>query len=154
MSTQLEQKIYRAAALTFEELGLMLPMEEEAVDRRQPYVAVCVDFTGPFCGSMVIKACDELLGALAANMLGVSETPSQDEQRDALGEVANVMCGNLLPAIAENEIFHLEAPRLLENVDDPPSCNEDPVADVHIILDEGSADVLLFVENEIPALKE
>ena len=109
MNTQVKQKIYRAAALTFEELGLLLPMqedEESAADRRSD-VAVCVDFTGPFSGSMVMKATADLLAALAANMLGVRETPSPDEQRDALGEAANVVCGNLLPAIAEDEILSL-----------------------------------------------
>jgi len=60
-----------------------------------------VDFTGRFTGGMELALSASVLAELAANMLGAEEgtTLSADEQRDALRELANVVCGNLLPAI-------------------------------------------------------
>ena len=50
--------------------------------------------------------------ALAANMLGVSDAEADARtRRDALGEVANVVCGNVLPLVGgRHAVFHLGAP--------------------------------------------
>ena len=82
-----------------------------------------------------------MLPGLAANMLGVDEAPGSAEQADALGELANVLCGNLLPAIAgEQHVFILEAPG-------PGRDEGSPVATTSLTFDSGAVRASLYREG-------
>ena len=113
MSSSVESSLFQAASSTFEELGFMLA-DRQPSDRQREAVLdgeVTVAFRGPFEGYLRVRLFGGVLPALAMNMLGESAPPGEALQRDALGEVANVICGNALPAIAgSTEIFHLDAP--------------------------------------------
>ena len=150
MSKKLETELYKAATLTFEGLGFLLPtpeIDEQQLNARVE-AAVSVDFEGPFSGKLLVRVCGGLLPIIAANMLGEEDAPSQSLQYDALREIANVICGNMLPGIAgSNHIFHVSAPEIADNIDLPP------VAEVQVGLGIGRADLLLFVSN-YPALVE
>jgi len=150
MSNKLETELYRAAALTFEELSYLLPtpeMDEQQLNA-QIEASVSVDFEGPFSGKLLLKVYGGLLPIIAANMLGEEEAPSQSQQYDALGEIANVICGHMLPGIAgSKDIFHVNPPKLADSTDLPP------VAEVQLGLGLGRADLLLFV-SRYPALTE
>ena len=54
---------------------------------------------------------------LTENMLGLDEGEaeiSSDDQADALKETINVICGNLLPAIAgKDAVFDIQPPEIL-----------------------------------------
>ncbi len=150
MGKKLETELYRAATLTFEELSFLLPTPE--IDEEQlnapVEAAVSVDFEGPFSGRLLVKVCGGLLPAITANMLGEEETPSRTQQYDALGEIANVICGHMLPGIAgSKDIFHVSPPKIAESADSPP------MAEVQVGLGAGRADLLLFV-SQYPALME
>ena len=150
MSNKLETELYRAAVLTFEELGFLLPTPEidEQQLNAQVEAAVSVEFEGPFSGKLLVKVCGGLLPTIAANMLGEENTPSENQQYDALGEIANVICGNMLPCIAgSHEVFHVNPPEMAEFTDLPP------VAEVQVGLGQGRADLLLFI-SRYPALAE
>src|SRR5256885_12141673 len=101
MNQNLAHTLLQAAVLTFEDLGFMLPTPElDDQQKRAPLdTTVSVAFQGPYNGRLVILTCRQMLPTLAANMLGEDEATEQ-QQRDALGEVANVICGNMLPGIA------------------------------------------------------
>jgi len=47
---------------------------------------------------------------LTANVLGEEGTPDESMQRDALGELANIVCGNVLPAIDAHGRYSLGPP--------------------------------------------
>ncbi len=148
-----EQALYQAAALTFEELGFMFTTGE--VDETQlasPIeAAVTVDFTGPLKGKLELRVTDGLLEAIASNMLGEDTPPSIEMQRDALGEMANVICGNVLPAVSgSQEIFRLSAPKVI-SLNDVSSGNSEPTAAVNIGLENGRADVLIYLEGNSQA---
>ncbi len=150
MSKKLETELYKAAALTFEELSFLLPtpeMDEQQLNA-QVEAAVTIDFEGPFSGKLLIKICGGLLPVIAANMLGEEELPSKSQQYDALGEIANVICGHMLPAIAgSKDIFHVASPKICESIDFTP------MAEVQMGLGQGRADLLLFI-NRYPGLME
>ena len=150
MNKKLETELYKAATLTFEELGFLLPtpeIDEQQLNARVE-AAVSIDFEGPFSGNLLVRICGGLLPILAANMLGEEETPSKSLQYDALGEIANVSCGNMLPGIARSkDVFHVNPPRMAETPDLPP------VAEVQVGLGIGRADLLLFV-SRYPGLME
>ena len=109
--------------------------------------AVSVAFCGDNAtGNLVLKTDSGLLAVLAANMLGDDEPLAPEVQRDALGEMANVICGNALPAIfGKKEVFRLEAPQFKLETERCETAS--PAAKVRVNFDEGCADVLLYLNN-------
>jgi CheY-specific phosphatase CheX len=78
---------------------------------------VSVEFRGPRTGRLVLRASGNLLPSIAANMLGEAESARTPLQRDALGEIANVITGNVLPLVeGRDAVFHLDAPRVHEGI--------------------------------------
>lgn len=138
--------LYQAAALTFEELGFFFPNENLEPEQQTAAVdgTVRVDFQGPFDGSLILQVCGDILPTMAANMLGEDDVPSLALQQDVLGELGNVVCGNALPLIAGREVvFRLSPPRVLTST----LPFEDATAQTQIGLEEGRADVYLFVKK-------
>ena len=151
MSDSLESQLYRATILTFEELGFMLPSCE--LQEKQKSAAcdttVAVGFHGSRRGKLILAVGRGILPRMVANMLGEDEKIfSLGLQHDALGELANVICGNVLPGVAdEKATFHLDPPRLVE-WKRPAGPAEGAAAEVHLGLEEGRADVYLFLDRE------
>lgn len=160
MKAKLEEIMSKVTIDTLEKLAFMFafPYEGEEGEPRDSMVAGSVSFTGPFSGTLVMTISIEVLQELAANMLGLDdgEEPTEDHRSDALKETMNVICGNLLPAIAGDEvIFDIGVPEVL------PADQEmkkgagipdglDPSAKVNLDLDEGQCCLFLFLDGEIP----
>ncbi|HSW30469.1 MAG TPA: chemotaxis protein CheX [Longimicrobiales bacterium] len=106
--------LLQAASSTLECLGFLFPDEElsetqAAADRLEG--ACRVRFRGPMSGALEMEVFGNVLGELAANMMGRDGPPEPAVCREALGEVANVVCGNVLPAVAgTHAVFDLSAP--------------------------------------------
>lgn len=150
MNQNLAHTLLQAAALTFEDLGFMLPTQK--LDDQQKSLpldtAVSVTFQGPCSGRLVILTCSEMLPMLAANMLGEDEA-SEQQQRDALGEIANVICGNMLPGIAgAKAVFNLGAPQFIAATQDLAQGHEALAAEAQLGLDLGRAELRLFLNQE------
>ena len=109
----LEEALAGAVSMTLEELGFLFATEAEAGDARSGGgVAMEVGFRGPRTGRLRLELSVDTLPLLAANMLGMEDPPSEALQMDALGEVANVVCGNVLPVVhGPRAVFDLECPR-------------------------------------------
>jgi CheY-specific phosphatase CheX len=148
MSKALEKALYKAAALTFEELGFMLPSPEIEEEQRaaDAEIAVIVRFRGPVQGKLIVLLCGALLPTLAANMLGVESIPSLEQQHDALREVGNVICGNMLPLIAGTKpVFNVDLPQIVSDLNQLPS--PPPLASARIGIEEGRAELMLYVDD-------
>ncbi|WP_411280662.1 chemotaxis protein CheX [Gemmatimonas sp.] len=142
------QSLSRATTATFEELALLFPEHELSPEQAAAPldVAVSVEFRGPLRGRLVLRASSLILPSITANMLGEDASRQRPLQRDALGELANVICGNLLPAIAGVEaVFHLSAPYVHEGVDDVSRDADAPTASLMFGLEEGRAEAVLYV---------
>ncbi len=141
--------LYFAATLTFEEMALLCArlLPEPIEDAAEAEVSVA--FTGPLHGRIVVRTFDGVLPVLAANLLGEDNAPAPELQRDALGEVANVICGNLLPALGGRDaLFRLEAPRAgAPRGAAPVPAAPEPDAGVALDLECGRAQVLLFLAD-------
>jgi CheY-specific phosphatase CheX len=93
----------------FEEAAFALVDPPESVDdinvKAAPYKAAALGFHGPFSGKIVILTTERLALTVAANMLGLEEDDPDVSGKagDALREILNMICGNLLPAIAGSE---------------------------------------------------
>jgi CheY-specific phosphatase CheX len=114
LEAHLDGPLAIAAAQAFEELGYFFV---EHLDADAPALrdgaAAAVEFSGPMRGTLVLSVGEGILPSLAANMLGADVAPDDAMQLDALGELANVICGSVLPALGgPRAIFALAAPRV------------------------------------------
>ncbi len=163
MCNELDNTLYRVAEDVLASLAFMLPMLPEEVSDRadesnSPTWAASVAFTGHADGNVMLVICDEMLRHLAANMLGLPEEApeaSETQQHDALRELVNVICGNLLTEIwSPEETFTMSPPRLLgQDVCLESACEHPPAGRARLEVIEGRADVALFVDDR-PALGE
>jgi CheY-specific phosphatase CheX len=133
---------------TFEELAMLFPEPELSEEQAgAPLdVAVFVNFRGPQAGRLVLRASSVIMAQAAANMLGADSSEGTPLQRDALGELANVVCGNVLPQITHPDvIFHLDAPRHIEAGTMPVRDDDVPVARVQLGIEMGRAEASLYL---------
>jgi hypothetical protein len=147
----MQSPLATASTATFEALALVLPDVEPTTEQLAAPLTrgVRVTFAGPFAGALTVRVSDDVAATLAANMLGVDAVDGDDRRvreaivRDALGEVANVICGNVLPELAGRAaVFHLGAPAAL-------AAGEAPPAAITLGIDAGRAEVGLFVDAAV-----
>lgn len=147
MSSTTEQCLSRTTAETFEHLALILADEELSSEQASAPldVTVSVDFRGPRAGRLVLQASARILPGIAANMLGGDQARSAVLQRDALGELANVICGNVLPRLAgADAVFRLSAPHV-HSVDLPSSRDGDkPAGRASLGVEDGRVEAALY----------
>ena len=152
----LDKALYDVAAQTLEKLALMflIPQEEADADEIVSGKTARVNFRGPFSGCVTVTVCPRLLPQLAANMLGLDEDSraSGDQQKDALKELANVLCGNLLPALAGSEpVFHVGAPTVEDAI--PAVGQEAPESQsgfAQLFADAGLIELRVFIDKPLP----
>jgi CheY-specific phosphatase CheX len=153
MSKPLEEALFETAVRTFEDLAFMFPFPEpDGGDPADsvPMAGVSVSFRGSISGRLELRVCERLLPAIAANMLGEEDRATPAQQLDALGEIANVVCGNVLPAITNaTEIFHLDAPREITG-EAVRKVDNNADAFVRLSLDEGCASLRLILSKSDP----
>jgi len=160
MRAKLEEIMSQVAIDTLEKLAFMFAFSDEGGEDppKDSAVAGGVSFTGPFSGTLVVTMSIEVLQELAGNMLGLDdvEETTQDHRADALRETMNVICGNLLPAIAGDEVvFDIGAPKVIpadQEMKKGAGIPDElaPSAKVNLDLDEGQCVLFLFLDGEIP----
>ncbi len=153
MNSSAAKILYRKAALIFEELGFLMPRSDSTGIAQEDCVRAAVHFKGPFSGCLVVSVTMDMLSQLAANMLGEEEQSNEIMERDSLGEIANVICGNALPAIYGFEpVFHLDAPTILEEAETLSGASDfAKEAEVQISFDTGNASVTLWIAGNAAA---
>jgi hypothetical protein len=148
---RLQNRLYRVGLKVFEEMGFLLPTME--IDEKQASAvfeaAVSVDFSGPIKGTMLLTLSGNILAGLAANMLGEEELPDLSQQHDALKEVSNVICGNLLPYICGSEsVFEIGEPQIRSQVDINKGIYAQAAVKQAIGLEGGRADLSLYISDD------
>ena len=155
MSSTTEQALHRTMVATFEELGLIVPDHELSPKQNAANLdfSVSVSFRGPISGRLVLRASSSVLAELAANMLGVDSANDRATQQDALGEVANVICGNFLPKVAgASAVFVLSAPQWQSEIaNSSDHCTVKSRASLGIEQGRAVAELVLFGESSATA---
>ena len=113
MDKNWQKELCAAAVLTFEEMCLLMPDElsdgELSVETPR---SASVSFSGPICGELFVSVDEGFLPELVGHIVGEIEISEMELLMDGLGEVANIITGNVLPRIGgEAAVFVLEAPR-------------------------------------------
>lgn len=154
MSNLFRYKIFEAAVNTFERNCFMFPLDEseveDVVDAESALANICsvVKFHGAAKGGTKVRTSNELMRALGANMLGI-DRPNPQEKREALCEIANIICGNIVPVFStESDICYLEPPKIVKC----PSCSFEESSNhksetVCIYMDEGMAQIEVYYES-------
>lgn len=152
MNAAVSARLSAVTITTLERMGFLFasPAEEAPAAEELGLETVRVDFTGAFTGGLELSLSLPVLAELAANMLGAGDGTalSADEQQDALKELANVVCGNLLPALAGRvKQFNIRAPyRVAANA---PRW-EDPLAVSHLVLENGICRARMRLDGRLP----
>jgi len=155
MEVNYSDKIHDIAVSTMEITCYMFPLEEWELEDRmltgnpEGKVRSIVKFDGAAEGGMVINPSDELLDAMAANMLGMEN--ADDEQKEgALCEITNIICGNTVPLFAHNKhICYIRPPRIAEPEEDLDQIFHGMKKEViPVYLDEGVAEIIIYYSME------
>lgn len=151
---QIKDTLYHVAEDVLEKLAFIFSFPEDERDQMDyaTTVSARVSFAGPFTGTLIMAVAAEALPELAGNMLGLDddEETTTEQQHDALKELINVVCGNLLPAISgKQSVFNVNTPEIVPSgesaiTDDSPQ----PVSVAKMDLDEGQCDLILFIDGE------
>ncbi len=146
MRPDLTWALQQAAASTFEQIGFLLPESEvtEAQAAAPVTASSRVRFRGPASGAMEIEVAGSFLPEMAMNMLGTDGAAGGDVMLDALGEISNVICGNVLPSLTSpNSVYDLSAPETSSRPLPPCATPEGRIARVVIGLNDGRAEITL-----------
>jgi CheY-specific phosphatase CheX len=158
MNPALSRKLVEVTADTLEKLAFIFtfPAEDVAAMEGQTLEVVRVDFSGPFGGGMELSLPSSALAELAVNMLGTEDGDelSAEQQRDALKELINVVCGNVLPVVAGHVAeFNLRPPYMVSG--ESPIW-DDPAAVGYLVLESGACRVRMRIDRslaqELPGL--
>ena len=139
--------LLQAATSTFESLALLFPepCSTDGAEFIPLAAAFSVTFHGAGTGRVVVGVSAGVLPALAENMLGSSAAPDPQLQRDALGELVNVVTGNVLPMVhGAAAVFRLDAPAQVEDEPFTARDGEMQVALARVRMDEGEAILAMF----------
>jgi len=115
--TTLNDALVATSVGVLEDLCFVCPdPAEDAAPSSKDVLTVEVGFSGPVAGKLALCFLDVRRAEIASAMLGEGPEPlSEGDIRDAMGEVANVICGQLLPRIGGKEaVFDLGAPTFVE----------------------------------------
>lgn len=152
MRAQIEKKLKDSAVKTFEETCFMYIMPElEDIQDKLPIEAVAeIKYRGNFTGKLLIEIRGGLLEAIAVNMLG-HENPTLQQKQDALGEIANIICGNVIPALgSKGGEYKIESPCLIREDQIQKNLLGEPLAHTILNLNQGRADLKFFVNGYYP----
>ena len=159
MNDCLEQAVMDAAAHVFETaafitIGPVLPGE---CDLAPPDVAARMAFRGPSTGTLTLRVASSVLPVIAGNMLGESDpAEAREKGQDALRELLNMICGNVLTAWqGEAPVFNLSPPEIVAaatvsytTLASVPFCLEATLAEVSVEL-EGVIKVLIVDDSAL-----
>jgi len=153
MNERVAQTLVDETIDTLEKLAFIFAESEDDMDQfaDAERITVSADFSGPCSGALVMEFGVDGLSELAANMLGLDEDEpiSEEEQRDALKEALNIICGNVLPAIAGSEaVFSIASPLLTEGPYGGDTTAAKAVA--RLTLDDGFIILYLFSDGDLP----
>ncbi len=145
MDTELALKLRELTIETLEKYCMLIPAASASGNKSasgEKESAASVDFHGPIHGTLAVVVQEPLLNEITKGMLGDQEKYSDKEKFDSLGEIANVVCGNILPYVSgPHAKFDIDSPRVM-NADKLKS--KTLISKSDIILDDGRFEILFY----------
>ncbi len=118
----------------------------------EEFKSATIQYHGPFSGIVILAISNQTLSEFSRNMLchDDEEKVTQQQEDDALCELTNVVCGNLLSDLAGPEpVFDLDAPQILLG-DETASTVElsGDVTSTRLQFDNGWAELTVAIVNQ------
>jgi CheY-specific phosphatase CheX len=151
MKKQIEKILIESTVKTLEDLCFIYqePELKDAQKNLALEAAAEVKYRNDdFTGKLLIETRGGLCSAIATNMLS-NDVPSAQQKKDALGEIANIICGNVVPSLGRGgREYKIESPRPL-NKDDllKEEKQGNPLVEIALNFNQGRADIKLFVDG-------
>jgi len=146
MNDEWTAALSEAVREVFENLCFMVPAEASVPPTEAPgeaRILVDVDFSGARRGLLRLDVPDRMISTVASCMLGEDGPVELEEQYAAIGELANIVCGNALPRmVGERAVFDLAMPRVIATRQSESHLTFDAAATV--MLDEGQVGASIF----------
>jgi CheY-specific phosphatase CheX len=150
MKSKIEKVLEEASVNTFEDTCFMYQVPElNNVQKNLTLEAAAeVKYRGDYTGSLLIETRGGLFSAIAANILSI-DSPSCLQKKDALGEVANIICGNVVTSLGRSKQgYKIESPRSLKKDELLKEKRQGkPLAEITMNFNEGRADIKFFVDG-------
>lgn len=151
MKTQIEKVLIESTVRTLEDLCFMYqePELKDAQENLPLEAAAEVKYrSDDFTGKLLIETRGGLFSAIATNILS-NDDPITQQKKDALGEIANIICGNIVPSLGGGgREYKIEPPRSLNKEDLlKEEWQEEPVAEITLNFNDGRADIKLFMDG-------
>jgi len=151
MKTQIEKVLIESTVRTLEDLCFMYqePELKDAQENLPLEAAAEVKYrSDDFTGKLLIETRGGLFSAIATNILS-NDDPITQQKKDALGEIANIICGNIVPSLGGGRWeYKIEPPRSLNKEDLlKEEWQEEPVAEITLNFNDGRADIKLFMDG-------
>ncbi len=156
MEQQMRNIMAVVAIETLEKLAFLFAFSDDGRvnDGPAPAVTGRVDFNGDFSGVLLMRISQGAVTELAVNMLGLVDDSeiSDDERQDAFKEMLNVTCGNLLPAIAGDQMeFSIGPPQILsEDEAGAELKKKDPRSVARLMMEDGFCDLYFYPDGRLP----
>jgi chemotaxis protein CheY-P-specific phosphatase CheC len=118
------------------------PEEDAMLSAEGGWVCARMNFMGPFTGALALAVPVEMCPEITANVLGLDPEDElvTDQPYDALKELLNVTCGNVLIAMAgEDPVFDLTVPEVTRLDPDAVRAFRESPETVVCIVDENPA---------------
>jgi CheY-specific phosphatase CheX len=117
--SKVKEAIEQVTTMILEDWGMMLVDQADSniniFSNNENFLVSMVRFKGIVNGQYSIVCQKEFASSLAKNVLGLDEEPAEQDQKDALKEMANVLCGNMLTeCYGDEEVFDLTPPEIAE----------------------------------------
>ncbi|MFH1009661.1 MAG: chemotaxis protein CheX [bacterium] len=154
MTSDIHQVLMTVASRVFETSAFMrvLPPEEVELSQSPVSLAASISFSGPLEGRLIFAISPEILPLMVTSMLGLDEIEEigEEAKRDALLEILNIICGNVLTEIhGDRPVFKLSPPELVTSeemeaiIATAPRENQATFA-----VENTRADLILLMENK------
>ncbi len=144
MKTEHKEIIARVFPDVLEKMAFMFaePIEEDAdLASEGEFVKAQMSFAGPFDGVVELIVPASLCPVMAENILGDFDPETPEKAYDALKEILNVTCGNVLTEIAgEKPVFDLTVPQV------------SPISEQNWDLEKQRDDLVAFTVDDQPVL--
>lgn len=154
MKTRIKKVLEEATVSTFEDICFIytVPELKDIQKHLKLEAAAEVKYRGNFSGKLIIETRGDLLSAIAANILS-NDLSSIQQKDDALGELANIICGNIVPYLGRGgKGYKIESPRSLNKKELSEEKKQGkPVAKVTLNFDQGRADIKFYVDGDFSA---
>jgi len=150
MKTRIEKALEEATVKTFEDVFFMYPSPElkDIQKNLKPEAAAAVKYRGNYTGKLLVETRGALLSAIATNILSNDLSDSRQKD-DALGELANIICGNIVPYLGRGgKGYKIESPKSLNRKQLLEEKKQGkPVAKLTLNFDQGRADIKFYVDG-------